>query len=147
MEQRVERGRCFCNAIIAELHGEPFWVCYDHDEDCRRAIGSPVVVWVGYRPAQFRIVQGHLKTFSATPGITRAFCADCGTSISYLDAGIPNELYVTLGFLDCPERFPPQAHAYWSEKLPWIHSRDDLPRFEGYSRERDPVVGVPKDRK
>src|SRR4051812_34960293 len=31
------------------MHGEPFWICYDHDDDCRRAIGSLVNVWVGYR--------------------------------------------------------------------------------------------------
>src|SRR3954462_310846 len=39
MENRIETGSCFCGAIAAEMHGEPFWICYDHDDDCRRAIG------------------------------------------------------------------------------------------------------------
>jgi hypothetical protein len=143
---RRERGSCFCGAIIADMHGDPFWICYDHDDDCRRATGSALVVWVGYRPEQFHITRGSPKSFSKTPGVARTFCSDCGTSITYVDDGIPNELYVALGFLDHPERFRPEAHAYWSEKLPWIDFLDGLPRIEGYSRERDPALGTPKNR-
>ncbi|MBV8805421.1 MAG: GFA family protein [Sinobacteraceae bacterium] len=146
MNDRAEAGSCFCGAIIAEIQGDPFWICYDHDSDCRRAIGSPVVVWVGYRPEQFHITQGKPKSFSRTRGVTRTFCPDCGTSIGYEDRGTPNELYIALGFLHHPERFPPQAHAYWCEKLPWISFADKLPRIDGYSRERDAEHGTPADR-
>ncbi|TIT38098.1 MAG: DUF1272 domain-containing protein [Mesorhizobium sp.] len=74
------------------------------------------------------------------------FCADCGTSIAYLDQGLPEELYLTIGFFDHPERFAPQAHAYWDMKLPWVEFPDDLPRVGRYSRRRDPAVGNPADR-
>ncbi|RWE57172.1 GFA family protein [Mesorhizobium sp.] len=143
---RIETGSCFCGTITAEMHGDPFWICSDHDDDCRKAIGSPLTVWVGYRPAQFRLLTGTPKTFSRTPGVLRTFCADCGTSIAYLDQGLPEELYVTIGFFDRPERFAPQAHAYWDMKLPWVEFRDDLPRVGRYSRRRDPAVGNPADR-
>jgi hypothetical protein len=128
------------------MRGDPFWICYDHDADCRRAIGSPLVVWVGYRPEQFRVVRGNLRAFSKTTGVVRSFCAECGTPVSYVDAGLPGELYVALGFLDHPESFRPHAHAYWSEKLPWIDFADELPRIEGYSRRRNPAFGTPKER-
>jgi hypothetical protein len=147
VSERCERGRCFCGGIVAELTGEPVWIGYDHDEDCRRAIGSPVVVWVGYRPAQFRVLQGVPTSFSKTPGVVRTFCGTCGTSISYADAGLPDEVYVTVGFLDHPEHFVPRVHAYWSQKVPWIESVDGSPRIEGYSRSRDPAIGTPKDRR
>lgn len=39
-DDRVETGGCFCGAITAEMRGEPFWICFDHDDDCRRAIGG-----------------------------------------------------------------------------------------------------------
>ena len=146
MSGRIETGACFCGAIAAEIHGEPFWICYDHDDDCRRAIGSPLNIWVGYRPNQFRVMRGNPKCFSKTKGITRTFCPDCGTSISYLDDGLSDELYLTIGFLDNPERFQPQAHAYWRMKLPWVSFADDLPRVDGYSRGRDPTFGNPTDR-
>lgn len=142
----MERGACFCGAIRAELYGAPFWVCFDHDDDCRRAIGSPLTVWVGVRPDQFRITQGTPKTFSKMKGVVRAFCRDCGTSITYSDEALANELYVTIGFLDHPERFSPEAHAYWKMRLPWISFDDALPKVDSYSRTRDPVLGNPRDR-
>jgi Glutathione-dependent formaldehyde-activating enzyme len=83
MTEKVETGACFCGAIAAELHGDPFWICYDHDDDCRRAVGSPLSVWVGYRPDQFRLIRGAPKSFSKTKGVVRTFCPDCGTSIAH----------------------------------------------------------------
>ena len=78
--------------------------------------------------------------------MTRTFCGTCGTSIGYADAGLPDELYLTIGFLDDPERFVPEAHAYWAERLPWVEFADGLPRRDGYSRPRDPAVGTPAER-
>ena len=146
MSDRIETAACFCGAIAAEMQGEPFWICYDHDDDCRRAIGSPLNIWVGYRPNQFRLTRGTPKSFSGTKGVDRTFCPECGTSISYLDEGLSDELYLTIGFLDNPERFKPQAHAYWQMKLPWVDMAHDLSRVDGYSRGRDPAFGDPIDR-
>src|SRR5882724_6081597 len=146
MSNRRETGSCFCGAVVAEMDGEPFWICYDHDDDCRKAIGSPLTVWVGYRPNQFRIIRGTLKRFSKTTGVDRTFCQECGTSITYWDKGLANELYVSIGFLDRPEGFGPQAHAGWRMKLPWVEFADDLLRIDGYSRRRDVACGYPTDR-
>ncbi|RUW29656.1 GFA family protein, partial [Mesorhizobium sp. M1A.F.Ca.IN.020.06.1.1] len=33
MEGRIETGACFCGAIAAEMQGDPFWTCFDHDDD------------------------------------------------------------------------------------------------------------------
>jgi hypothetical protein len=58
---RIETGSCFCGSVTAEMHGDPFWICSDLDDDCRKAIGSPLTVWVGCRPAQFRLLTGTPK--------------------------------------------------------------------------------------
>lgn len=146
MAIRVETCACFCGAIVAEAVGDPFWICSDHDDDCRKAIGSPLTVWVGYRPSQFKLKCGTPKTFSKTRGVFRSFCGACGTSIAYRDEALQDELYLTIGFFDHPERFFPQAHAYWDLKLPWVEFADDLPRIDRYSRVRDPALGDPCDR-
>lgn len=142
----VGTGSCFCGNVTAQVAGDPFWICYDHDDDCRRAVGSPLNIWVGYRPSQFKLLSGVPKRFSKTPGITRTFCADCGTSISYEDERLVDEFYLTIGFLDHPERFVPQAHAYWRMKPPWVALADNLPRLDGYSRQRTESVGNPVER-
>jgi hypothetical protein len=66
---RIESEACFCGNIAAEFHGDPFWICYDHDDDCRKAIGSPLTVWVGYRPNQFHLLCEKPEAFSKTKGV------------------------------------------------------------------------------
>jgi hypothetical protein len=56
--KRVETGACFCGDTTAEMHGEPFWIVTDHDADCRRAIGGPLMLWVGYRREEVRFHHG-----------------------------------------------------------------------------------------
>lgn len=147
MAVRFERGSCFCGAIVAELEGEPFWINYDHDDDCRKAIGGPLTVWIGYPKDKVAFTNKGPRTFSKTPGTERGFCPDCGSSISYVDAGLRNEIWITIGFMDHPERFTPVAHGYWRMKLPWVDFADALPRFPSYTRERDVAIGYPDKRK
>ena len=144
---RVDQGHCFCGAIAATFSGQPFWVCYDHDDDCRRAIGGPLTIWIGYHPDQVLFDRGRPKTFSKTRGVMRSFCSNCGTSIGYVDAGLPDEVYICIGFMDSPERFPPEAHGYWRLRLPFIKMDDGLARTDTYTRDRDPSLGLPKDRR
>lgn len=144
---RRETGACYCGAVAFEAAGEPFWICFDHDDDCRRALGAALVVWVGYEPSQVRFLTEQPTWFSKTPGVRRAFCGRCGSSIAYRDEGTPDELYLALGVFDAPERLAPQAHAYWSMRLPTIRIDDDLPKIDRYSRTRDPALGEPADRK
>lgn len=128
------------------MHGAPFWVCYDHDDDCRRAIGSPLAIWVGYRASEFHLTRGEPKSFSKRRGIARTFCAECGTSISYSDAALPEEVYLSVGFFDHPEVFQPRAHAFWHLKLPCLDFSDDLPKMSGYSRARHSAPAESADR-
>lgn len=146
MGERLETAACFCGAIAAEMRGDPFWVCYDHDDDCRRAIGGPLTIWVGYRPEAFRLLRGTPKSFSKTKGVTRTFCAECGSSIGYADEGLPDEIYFTIGFFDRPENFAPQAHTFCSLRLPFVTFADGLPEMDDYSRERDKAHGRPNER-
>jgi len=143
---RIDHGHCFCGAIAATFTGEPFWVCYDHDDDCRRAIGGPMTIWIGYLCDQVRFDRGRPKTFTKTRGVTRSFCANCGTSIGYVDAGLSGEVYICTGFMDAPERFPPEAHGYWRMRLPFIKMDDGLARTDAYTRGRDPKLGFPRER-
>lgn len=146
MTGRLERGSCFCGSITAEMTGNPFWINYDHDDDCRKALGGPLTIWIGYKRNHVRFTSGTPKTFSKTSGVERSFCPNCGSSISYADEGLEDEIWITIGFMDRPERFEPLAHGYWRMKLPWIKFADDLPRLESYTRKRDPKIGYPVHR-
>jgi hypothetical protein len=146
MTERIECGACFCGQVAGRLKGEPLWICFDHDSDCRRSTGAPMMVWVGCRSEQFCLLQGEPAVFSRTAGVLRSFCPRCGSPISYVDRDMPDEMYLAIGFFDHPERFRPQAHAFCSEMLSWIELADELPRFQSYSRTRVPGAENPRDR-
>jgi hypothetical protein len=69
-----------------------------------------------------------------------------GSELQLSTRSRPDESYVSIGFFDHPERFPPVVHAYWQMKLPWLEFADNLPRIDGYSRKRDESKGNPVDR-
>jgi len=146
MMSRIERGSCFCGAVEIDAVGEPFWITWDHDDDCRKAIGAPLTIWIGYRADQIIPVTGIPKTFSKNPGVVRSFCGECGTSIGYQDEGLPSEVYLCIGFMDAPQRFEPAAHGYWEQRLPFVEMADRLPRMTRYTRSRKIGFGFPRDR-
>lgn len=132
----VYEGRCFCGHNRYRFHGRPFWVTYDHDSDCRRAIGAPLVVWVGYKAEAVETVGGEAKVYNSSPGIRRHFCDRCGTSIAYEDEGLPGEIHITIGVFETPDAFAPEAHAFYPERLPWLRLDDDLPHYPGHTMKR-----------
>lgn len=69
------------------------------------------------------------------------------TSIGYSDAGLADDLYIGIGFMDRPERFPPAVHAGWKERLPWLQFVDGLDRVDSYARPRVPAIGNPDRRR
>ena len=136
-EESRQSGRCLCGAVELRLPGRPLSVSYCHCHSCRRATGGPVSVFVGYETAQIFYPKRRPRSFASSPGIDRPFCPDCGTRIGYSDAGLPGRLYLHVGVLDHPERFVPRRHAFEALRLPWLRIEDDLPRFQGFSVDRE----------
>ena len=78
------RGRCFCGAVRFAAAGQPFQVSWCHCRDCRRQSGAPAVVWAGFRSDEVTF-EGAPKRRQSSPHITRSFCAECGTPMTYED--------------------------------------------------------------
>ena len=128
-------GRCSCGKIRFSASGGPLQVSWCHCRDCRRQTGAPAVVWAGFLSADLAW-SGEPASRRSSPRVTRRFCADCGTPISYEDERLPGEIYVHAGLFDQADRLVPDRHAYTTSKLFWIHLEDGLERFEATTRER-----------
>lgn len=130
----LHSGSCRCGLIGVEARRDPFWVSYCHCRDCRRQTGAPVSVFVGFREDEVTW-QGAPTSWRAG-GVTRSFCASCGSQISYRDEKLPGDIYLYLGFMDHPENYPPRLHAFDQRRLPFLHIEDGLPREDGFSIDR-----------
>lgn len=127
-------GACRCGLISAEMKAEPVHASYCHCRDCRKQTGAPVMAFVVFNDQDVTWF-GTPKTFRSG-GVERSFCEHCGSQIGYRDDELPGEVYLTLGFMDEPERYPPSFHAFEKRRLPFLHIADELPRHDGFSIQR-----------
>jgi len=127
-------GACRCGLISAEMRAQPMLRLYCHCRDCRKQTGAPMMAFVVFNDSDVTWF-GTPKTFRSG-GVERSFCEHCGSQIGYRDDQLPGEIYLALGFMDEPERYPPSFHAFDKRRLPFIHLADELPRHDGFSTQR-----------
>ncbi len=90
----------------------------------RRSAGGGV----GFERSRVTL-SGPISRFTSSPGVSRGFCAGCGTSISYENVRWPGDIHLMMGAFDAPERLAPAFHIFAGEHLPWLRLADDLPRY------------------
>ncbi len=132
----IASGECRCGRYRFETRSKPFLVSYCHCNDCRKATGAVVTVFVGFNESYIRILGDKPNVYESSSTVRRFFCKYCGTPIGYKDNKLPSEMYHYLGIFDDPSRFTPQFHSFVSERLPWVDIEDDLPKYERFSRPR-----------
>jgi hypothetical protein len=123
------RGGCMCGGVRYEARGEATNLCFCHCESCRRAIGAPMIPWGTFAAENFSIVQGRLAEYHSSPSVTRGFCADCGTTLTYRHEARGAEIDVTLSSLDDPEALTPQMHIWVEDKPSWVIIADGRAQF------------------
>ncbi|MBK7974428.1 MAG: GFA family protein [Deltaproteobacteria bacterium] len=126
----VIEGGCLCGAVRYRVTGEPKYRVMCHCESCRRAAGSPVVAWVTFEPANFAFTKGQPVSYRSSPPVTRTFCGTCGTPLTYVRVDRPDDVDLTTASLDRPGDFPPVAHLWMEDALPWVRFGDELPVFQ-----------------
>src|SRR5579883_1599280 len=90
----VRSGRCLCGAVRFTAQGAPRWVAHCHCESCRRATSAAMATYAGYATEQVRWSGDSLRTFESSPGVTRTFCARCGSPMSFAGERWPGEVHL-----------------------------------------------------
>lgn len=117
-----------CGQVRFEAHGPPDWIAFCHCASCRRATGGALAAACGFERSRVTL-SGPISRFTSSPGVSRGFCAGCGTSISYENVRWPGDIHLMMGAFDAPERLAPAFHIFAGEHLPWLRLADDLPRY------------------
>ncbi|SNS49004.1 GFA family protein [Tropicimonas sediminicola] len=124
----AERGHCLCGAIRWEITGPRLWSAYCHCESCRRNCAAPVAAFFGVRNGDWRWTGQVPATYASAPGVTRFFCATCGTPVAYASEKYRGEMHFYAAGLDDPADYRPGFHVHHAEHLSWMMISDDLPR-------------------
>ncbi len=130
----VVSGRCYCGAIKIHATQRPHAVAYCHCSDCRRVTAAPVAVFAAFDEAAVSFTPDAGRSVSSSPGVTRTFCADCGSSIAGRYDYLPGQVYIGVGLLDQIDALGPTVHAHEAQRAKWLHINDNLERFPASAR-------------
>jgi hypothetical protein len=127
------RGGCHCGAIRYEATGNAITHALCHCSDCRRHAGAPMVGWTMYRADAVIVTKGSPKTYASSEHGRRQFCADCGTGLFYTNATmLPGIIDIQSGTYDDPDAVPARVHIQVAERIAWMETAHDLPKFDRY---------------
>ncbi|MDH3790857.1 MAG: GFA family protein [Rhodospirillales bacterium] len=132
-------GGCLCGAVRFTAAGPALWVAHCHCASCRKATASAMATYAGFPRERVDFTKGTPASYGSSPGVTRGFCAHCGTPLSYESARWPGEIHLFLCTFDDPGALSPQAHVFVEEQLAWLHLDDGLPRYPTTSADGPPL--------
>jgi len=123
-------GGCMCGKVRFPAKGPALWVGMCHCSSCRRATGGALVAAVGFPRTAVTFIGKGPSTYASSPGVLRAFCSKCGTSIAYQSSSWPKDTHLMSGAFDDPSVLEPEFHIFAEERLPWLRLSEELPRFK-----------------
>jgi hypothetical protein len=127
---KTHEGGCFCGRIRFQVEGPEQFSCFCHCHSCQKAAGGPVVPWTTFAKDRFRLTSGEMAACHSSPGVTRGFCRDCGTSLTYEHVRRGGDVDITTTSFDDPSLFPPRVHIWVEDKAPWLSIGDELPQYQ-----------------
>jgi hypothetical protein len=138
-------GGCYCGAVRYETDGEVFHRTLCHCTDCRRVSGAPAVAWFSVARTALRFTHGAPAQFHSSAGVTRGFCAQCGTQLTYARDDTAGEIDITTCSLDDPQAAAPEDHTFVRSRLAWLHTGDGLPEYPATRAESSNPGGAQPD--
>ncbi|WP_081782162.1 GFA family protein [Pseudomonas sp. CHM02] len=100
----VTQGSCLCGAVTYQVSTSLKAATHCHCKKCQKSHGAVFATYasVPRSAVTIRQVRGTLKNYESSPGITRQFCSECGSSLFWHDAKAlyPDWISIALGTLD-----------------------------------------------
>lgn len=135
MTNPSHEGGCLCGAIRYRADAEAVARTHCHCRSCRLAAGAPSLAWAVFRIEAFRFITGEPTRYRSSPGVTRAFCDRCGTTLTWQADDEAQTIDVATATLDEADAFAPTREIWVAEKLEWDALDPTLPHYPGSSRD------------
>ena len=128
MTEECASGGCSCGQLRYQISQPPKVVAICHCRSCQLAAGAESVGWAVCAMASFKWLGAEPKYYKSSEDVTRSFCGNCGTALSYQCNA--EFIDVTLASLDNPEQFPPQNEVWLKHRISWNPANPQLTSFE-----------------
>ena len=129
-------GGCQCGAVrfTTKSLSHPS-IC--HCRMCQKAFGSFYAPLATSEKLQW--TRGKPKYFKSSDKVTRGFCSDCGTPLTYNWGG---EIEIAIATLDDPTLSPPAKQVNTDDKLAFVDQLHTLPVRETTNDQRTFMDGL-----
>jgi len=127
-------GGCMCGAVRYRLGSQPFDPGWCHCRTCQLTSGAPAMVFASVPIGDFHWTDGDSevrRVDSSTFG-HRLFCGRCGAPLLMRVNHQPETVDFSVATLDEPAAIAPGFHIFWSSRIAWFDTRDDLPRHDRF---------------
>lgn len=133
MDAGTIAGGCLCGAVRFQVGLPTLFCAHCHCSMCRRAHGAGYVTWAIASAERFALLEGEqrLVRYRSSDHGTRSFCGTCGSTLLFQSTHRPEHVDVVLANMDGPVDRVPEFHAFFDDRVDWVHVDDGLPRLGG----------------
>ncbi len=143
MNERFSGG-CACGAVRYELAGKPFDPGWCHCRTCQLNSGAPAMMFASIKVGDLVFTKGAdtVKTFKSSSFGHRLFCGACGTPFAMQVSHQPETIDFSVATLDDPDAVEPGFHIFYSSRIAWFETTDDLPRHSRFRKDTRGLEGT-----
>ena len=115
-------GSCLCGAVRYEIHGDVDRTSLCWCTMCQKQHGAACGPYANVASTALRIVAGSeaITRYASSPGVERAFCGVCGSSLTWQMAEHSDRIAVTLGTFDTPYEGRVTHELHTESKPGWL---------------------------
>lgn len=136
-ESMTYDGGCTCRFLRYRMTTKPLFVHCCHCRWCQRETGASFALNAMIEAERVQLLQGEVEVVN-TPsnsgkGQKISRCPKCRIAVwSNYAGGGDAVLFVRVGTLDDPDRFPPDIHIFTASKQPWVVLPPNIPAVLEY---------------
>ena len=124
-------GGCYCGAVRYSAEGEPMMKAECFCRECQYITGGNSLLAMAMPAENFAITKGTVKGYKRADlenGVTREFCADCGTHLTTRAPGFEAGVILKVGTMDDPSLFGGAESANFAcDKQEYHRLPDNMP--------------------
>ena len=125
----MREASCSCGQLTLTAEGDPIRISMCHCLACQRRTGSAFGIQARFPADRVRVAgryAEYVRTSDEGEERTFRFCPDCGATVFWTLAAVPDAIAVPIGAFADPSFPPPTISVYDSRRHPWVSLPDTV---------------------